>query len=83
MLRKLVTIDSITIGASGYVRISDYYPGAQTGYMFLTAVLYNFGQISSNDAISVTGNGNYLVGTAGAVVTNLQVAYLYSPIVNT
>ena len=79
MLRYTVTIPSITIGANGYTSVSSYYPGAQTGYMFLFAVVYNFGTVSTKDSFMITGNSDYLLGTAGATITNCQIAYIYAP----
>lgn len=81
MLRYTVTIPSITLGANGYTNIASYYPGAQAGYMFLTAVIYNFGGVHPYSPIFITGNGNYVAGQPDATISNLQIAYIYAPAV--
>lgn len=81
MIRYLVNISSITLSSSGFASISSYYPGTQAGYAFLGCLLYNFGNVSTKTAIGVTGNGNYVLGSANATITNLQLAYIYAPAV--
>lgn len=72
-----VTIGNVTIGNGGYLDISSYYPGPLTNYTYLFASVHSFGTISTKDAINISGDGKYLMGTANAAVTKLVVRYYY------
>lgn len=76
--RITVTVGDVTIGSGGYLNIKSYYPGGQTGYEFLHAEVFNVGIVSTKDAVTVLGNGNYLLGTGGASITSLVIAYYYA-----
>lgn len=72
---KEVSISSITFTANGYVDISSYKPNDMNNFLF--AILYNYGNVTSKDAIGVIGAGIYLFGTANATVTNVKIRYYY------
>lgn len=77
LLRIIKTLPTITIGPNGYTSIEKYYPGAQTGYQYLTCAISHFGTVSTKDAVNITTNTKFLMGTANATITNLQIAYIY------
>ena len=81
MIRYIVTIPSLTTNSGGYVDIRSYYPGQQTGYAFLFATLYNYGNISPAAPVVVCGNSNYVMSAPNTTITNLAVAYIYAPAV--
>lgn len=81
MLRYLVSIPSIATAANGYADVRSYYPGQQTGYAFLFATLYNYGTTSPVAPVVVCGNGNYIMSAPNTTITNLEIAYIYAPLV--
>ena len=73
--RTTVTIPSITIGANGYVEITQYRP---SGKAVFHVGISTWSQNSTHDAFAVSEYGTYLLGTAGAVITNLELVYWYT-----
>lgn len=72
-----ITISSITVALSGYVSVGSYKPQTPTGYSLLLCSGYDYGQNSSKAAWTVNGNGNYISGTGGAVITGVILRYIY------
>ena len=72
---KAVSIPSITLTANGYADISNYMPSGMNNFLF--AILYNYGNVSTKDALGVIGAGTYLFGTANATITNVVLRYYY------
>ena len=66
-----VTIPSVTIGPNGYIQITSYRPSSST---FYTGIV-TWSQNSKQTAFAVNQFGTYLFGTAGAVITNLELIY--------
>lgn len=81
MIRYIVAIPSITTGNSGYADIRSYYPGQQTGHAYLFATLYNYGITSPVAPVVVCGNSNYIMSAPNTTITNLEIAYIYAPLV--
>ena len=73
---KTVRISNITIGSSGYTNISSYKPSGMNHFLF--AVLYYFGNVSTKDALSVTGDGNFVTAKGGATINFIDVTYFYT-----
>ena len=68
---KEVAYNNIVISATGYEEISK-----PSGAVF--AIIADFGNVSTKDAINIVVGHNdvaYLLGTAGATVTQLYVLY--------
>lgn len=72
---KEVTLTNITMGANGYYDIRSSFPSGMNNFLF--ALMYDFGSVSSKDALGVNGNGNYLFGTANATITTVVIRYFY------
>ena len=73
---RTVEFGDIVICGSGYLNINSYKPSI-SGYKFIFAFIKGFGTVSSKTAISITSDGNFMVGTAGDTVTNLKVEYFF------
>ena len=72
---KAVSISSITLTANGYADISSYMPSGMNNFLF--AILYDYGNTSTKDALGVIGAGTYLFGTANATITDIVLRYYY------
>jgi hypothetical protein len=72
---KEVPISSITLTANGYADISSYMPSGMNNFLF--AILYDYANTSTKDALGVIGAGTYLFGTANATITNIVLRYYY------
>ena len=78
-----VSIGNVTVGANGYVDISNNanIPATPTGYKVLFAVMTNFGSISSKNGgvtIFCPHQGEYWVGSvAHDTITNLEIRIFY------
>lgn len=72
---KEVNFTNITINASGYYDIRSSFPSGMHNFLF--ASMYNYGNISSKDALGVNGNGEYLFGTANATISSVTIRYFY------
>ena len=72
---KEVTLTNITIGANGYYNIRSSFPSGMNNFLF--ASMYDFGSISSANALGVNGNGEYLFGTANATISSVTIRYFY------
>lgn len=70
------TITNITLNAQGYFPILNKMPSGMTNFLF--AVLYDFGTVSTNDAVGINCNGRYVFGSANAVITRIGVRYFYT-----
>ena len=73
---KEVTLTNITMGANGYYDIRSSFPNGMNNFLF--ASMYDFGSVSSKDALGVNGNGNYLFGTENATITTIVIRYYYT-----
>ena len=69
------TIPSVTIGSGGYTDIGSYRP---EGHTIINTIIVTWSQNSKQDAFGVNKFGNYVFGTAGATITNLQLEYWYT-----
>ncbi len=74
---KTATIPNITLLSGGYYAINGYIPAAPTGYSLMFALIRTWSSVSTKDAISITWNGNYVIGTGGATVSGLEIMYYY------
>lgn len=74
---KTATIPNITLLSGGYYAINSYLPAAPTGYSLMFALIRSWSSVSTKDAISITWNGNYVIGTGGATVSGLEIMYYY------
>ena len=74
---QTVRITNLTIGSNGYTDISGSRPNPPNGYTLVNATIHNFGTVSSKDCISISSNGQWLIGTANATVTSIDVQYIF------
>lgn len=73
---EIVNIPTITLGADGYVSISSYFPNVITNNLFFVTA-WNYGAVSTKDAIAVEARGLWLRGHSNATVTDLTLIYFY------
>ena len=73
---KKVTLTNITIGENGYYDIRSSFPSGMNNFLF--ASMYDYGSVSSKDALGVNGSGAYLFGTANATITTIIIRYYYT-----
>ena len=72
--KTTVPIGSVTIGSGGYTEISGYIP-ADIEVFF--AGIQTWVSSTTKTAFSVSTTGRYIIGTAGDVISGLQIAYYY------
>lgn len=72
---KEVQISNITIGSGGYTNVASYKPSGMNTFLF--ALMYNYGTTSSNAALGINANGEYVYGTANSTITYMLVRYYY------
>lgn len=73
--KKMSYITNLTM-RTWFVDITSYMPSDMANFLFAT--LESYGTVSTHDAISVTVNGRYLLGTAGATIDYVYIAYYYT-----
>lgn len=74
IVSSTVSLGNVTIGSSGWNDVSSYKPTV-AGKSLLFALIHGFG--SASGCITVTSDGNYLMGAPGTTVTYLQVDYYF------
>lgn len=73
---KTVTINNVTINTQGWVSIESSFPTGMNNFKF--AECRTFGSSTKKVAFGVTGDGRYVLGTAGDVITYITVRYWYT-----
>lgn len=74
---QIVSVGTVTIGTLGYVSIESFIPQTPAGFTVLACTLLGFGNASSHDAVNVTADGRYILGTAGATITNVNTKWIF------
>ena len=62
--------------STGYMLVSSYKPSGMNNFLF--AVMWNYGNTSSNDALGINANGEYVFGTGGATISRMDIRYYYT-----
>ena len=73
---KEVQINNLTMSANGYVSIASYKPSGMNNFLF--ALMYNYGNTSSKDALGINADGSCAFGTANSTVTSIVIRYFYT-----
>lgn len=73
MTVESAAVPDFTFNASGYYDVRSYRPDAPNGYTVQFYLISTWTSISTNDAISLTWDARYVLGTAGATVTGLKI----------
>lgn len=73
---KTVHITNLTFLSSGFVNINSYKPSGMNNFLFAT--IWTMGTVSTHDAVTLTANGTYLLGTGGATLDSIDIAYFYT-----
>lgn len=73
---KDVTIPSITIKATGYIELHNYFPTGMNDFKF--AVIQAWSATSPTSGIFISGDGLWLGGAGNTTITNLKIRYWYT-----
>lgn len=78
---KTKTYTEVTLnkGGGGYAATADYggVPTTPDGYSLFNVHINNWGTISSKEAVNVTENGLYIMGSNGATISNITLKFVY------
>ena len=70
------TLSNLTLANAGYYDIQSHFPSGMNNFLF--CIMWDYGSVSSKNALGVNAQGNYIYGTGGATITRVTLRYYYT-----